>query len=311
MDRPAGIRHRHDLGPDAAEQARHVLAGIAKPLDGDPQPLGRQAQPLGQVPGQVEAAARRGILTPDRAAQGNGLARDDGRGRLALDRGIFIGHPAHDHGIGIDVRRRDIAIRADDAGKGLDIGARQPLQLGLGQGLGVHLDRPFAPAIGQVGHRALDRHPEGQGLNLLDAGIGVEADAPLGRAARVVIAATPGQEGLARSVIHADQQAHLHGFARILQLLQHIAVDLDVARGIVEARQGSVQDVRIGHDYFNASAILQVLVAARTAPGRDTRTSLPQGSGPDQGLSAQIETKVGPARPLEPPEPAPLKPQQC
>ncbi|MNI36164.1 hypothetical protein D3C73_902070 [compost metagenome] len=80
----------------------------------------------------------------------------------------------------------------------------------------------------------------------------MEADAALGRAAGVVIATAPGQEGFARAVVHADQQADLHRLARIFQLFKHIAVDLDMPGGLVEAGQGRVEDIRIGHFYSKA-----------------------------------------------------------
>ncbi len=250
MNGAARVRHGDDLGPDAAEQARHMLTRIAEALNRHAQTFGRQAQPLGQVTGQVKAAARRRVLTPDRTAQRNRLAGDHSGRRLPLDGGVLIGHPAHDHGVGVDIGRRDIAIRPDDARESLDIGARQPLQLGLGQALGVDLHRPLAAAIGQVGHRALHRHPEGQGFDLFHRGVRVETDAALGRAARVVITTSPRQEGFARAVVHADQQPNLHRLARVFQFLQHVAVDLNMAGRLIKARQSRVENVRVGH-YFS------------------------------------------------------------
>ena len=101
----------------------------------------------------------------------------------------------------------------------------------------VDPDGTFAAAIGQVHDRAFEGHPEGKRLHLGRGRVGMEPDATLGRATRVVIAATPGHEGFARAVIHADHQPDLGRLPRIFQLLQHVAIDVEVACRLVETGQ--------------------------------------------------------------------------
>ena len=83
-----------------------MLAGIAEALHGDPARR-LEAELRGKVAHQIVAAARGRIATAERAAQRDRLAGDHRRRRLPDDLGIFIGHPAHDHGIGVDVGRRE------------------------------------------------------------------------------------------------------------------------------------------------------------------------------------------------------------
>src|SRR5690606_28043608 len=100
----------------------------AKALDGDGVVAGK-AQLAGKVTDEVKAAARGGVIAAQRTAQGDRLAGDDGGGNRAGDLVIFVAHPTHDHGIGVDVGRGNIAVRADRGRKSLHIGTRQALQL--------------------------------------------------------------------------------------------------------------------------------------------------------------------------------------
>ena len=244
--RTAGIGNGDDPVAVSRHQRGDVLAGIAETLDRDAQ-LPVEAEIPGQVAHQIVAAARRRVAAAERAAQRDRLAGDDGRRGLADDLGIFVGHPAHDHGVGVDVGRGNVAVGADDARERLHVGARQALQLGLGQRARIDLHRPLAAAIGQVHDRAFEGHPEGKHLHLLRRGVGMEADAALGGAARVVVAASPGQERFSRAVVHADHQTDFGGLAREFQLLDHVGVDVDVLGGFVETNEGAVEKVAFGH----------------------------------------------------------------
>ena len=210
MARAFGIRHRDDLVAVAGQKARNVLAGIAEALDGDAHGLS-EPQILRQMAHEIKAAARGRVAAPERSAERDRLAGDRRGLGLPDHLGVFVGHPAHDHGIGIDVGSGNVPVGPDNAGKGLNIGARQPFQLGLRQGARVDLDGALAAAVRQVHHRAFESHPEGQRLDLVGGGAGMEADAALGGAARVVVAPAPGEKGFARSVVRGARAAVLSG----------------------------------------------------------------------------------------------------
>ena len=205
------------LWPSAASSRAMCWPALPKPWMAT-RMLAVQAEFLGEVAHQIVAAARGGIAAAERTAERDRLAGDDGGHGLADDLGVFVGHPAHDHRVGVDVGRGNVAVGADDAGERLDVGARQALQLGLGKLARIDLHRALAAAIGQVHHGALEGHPERQRLDFVVGRVGMEADAALGRAARVVISASPGQERFSRPVVHADHQADLGRLAGEFQL---------------------------------------------------------------------------------------------
>src|SRR3546814_12945653 len=109
---------------------------------------------------EIVAAARGRIGAPQRAAQGDWLASDDGPLRLADDLGILVGHPAHDHRVGGDVARGDIAIPPDGAGAGLDVGSRQAFKPGLGEVSKVYLNGALSARVGQGHAGALEGYPK-------------------------------------------------------------------------------------------------------------------------------------------------------
>jgi hypothetical protein len=163
------------------EEVGDVLAGVAEALDGDADLRRVPAPTLLQHLDGVVGAAAGGVVAPEAAAEVQGLAGDHRRGALAAVLGVLVHHPAHDHGVGVDVGRRDVGLGADEVGPCADEAPAESLELQLGQRLGVDGDAALAAAEGDAHHRALERHPEGQRLDLVDRDVGVVADAALGR----------------------------------------------------------------------------------------------------------------------------------
>ena len=249
LHRTFRIRHGDNLVAVGGEKAGNVLAGIAEPLHGDAQ-AALKPQVVGEMADQIVAAARCGIAAAERTAQRQRLAGDDGGRGLADDLAVFVGHPAHDHRVGVDVGRRNVAVRADDAGEGLDVGTGQALEFCLRQLARVDLHRTLAAAIGQVHDSAFEGHPEGQHLDLVGGRFRMEANAALGRSTGVVIAAAPRQEGFSRAVVHADHQTRLGRLAGKLQFLDHVCVDVQMFCRLVEAHECMIKKTAFCHNEY-------------------------------------------------------------
>ena len=68
---------------------------------------------------RVDAAAGRGLVAALGAAEADRLAGDDARDRVPDVHRVGVHHPGHDLGVGVHVRRGDVALRADEH---LDLG---------------------------------------------------------------------------------------------------------------------------------------------------------------------------------------------
>ncbi len=109
------------------------------------------------------------------------------RGRVAVELSVLVHHPGHHLGVGVDVRRRDVARRAEDL---LDLGherAGDLLELGLRELRGVAVDAALGAAEGDVRDGGLPGHERGEGADLVDVDFGVVADAALVWAAGAVV----------------------------------------------------------------------------------------------------------------------------
>ena len=118
--------------PSRRHQPREVRARVAEAVDGDARvcagrcPRTRHASRSG-----VEAAARRRLAAPLRAAERDGLARHHAQLGVAAHHRDGVHDPRHRLLVGVDVGRGDVAVGADD-GRDLEgVAARQTLQLAL------------------------------------------------------------------------------------------------------------------------------------------------------------------------------------
>ena len=148
------------------------------------------------------------------------LAGDDAGGGAAGVHRVRVHHPGHDLAVGVDVRRRDVALRADDDADLAGVAARHALQLLLRQLLRVAADAALGAAVGQVHRRALDRHPGRQRHHLLERHVGVVAHAPLAGAARQVVLDAVALEVGDAAVVHLDRHVDDERALRALQRLR-------------------------------------------------------------------------------------------
>ncbi len=234
-----GVGDTDDSVPVVVKQAGAMEGCVAESLNHDPGFFRFQAEAFLEVAQHQIPAASGCVVTAQRAAQHDGFAGDHGGRRMADDGAVFVGHPSHDHGVGVDVRRRDVAIGAHEAGERPRIGATQAFQFGVGQRCRIDADTAFGAAERQVGNGALEGHPEGQGDDLVHGHGRVIADAALGRTAGIVVTAAPGGKGTERTVVHAHHQPGRKCFLWIIQLLEGIRVDVKMLGRLSQAFAGT------------------------------------------------------------------------
>ena len=182
-----------------------------------------------------DRAAAVASLRPSRAAEADRLAGDDARDRVARVHRVGVHDPGHDLGVGVHVRRRDVALRADED---LDLGdeaAGQALELLLADSfLGSTITPPLPPPYGmpttahfQVIHIA--RALTSSRLDVL-----VVADAALGRAAAEVVLDAVAGEDLDRAVVHLHREVDGQLAARLAQDAAQAGVEVQALGGQVE-----------------------------------------------------------------------------
>ena len=154
-------------------------------------------------------------------------------------------YPAHDHGVGVDVGRRHVGLGADEVGNLLNESPAEPFQLHWRKLFGIDDNAALAAAERQADRRTLERHPEGQRLDLRPIDVGMIADAALGWPTGVVVANTVAGEDTQRTVVHADRNRHLlHGLG-VFEFIQSLFVDLSVLEGTVQPPHGIGKQVYV------------------------------------------------------------------
>jgi hypothetical protein len=107
--------------------------------------------------------------------------------------------------------------------------------------------RAWTSSIETFGWSALDRHPEREGLDLLDRDVRVEADAALRRAERAVPAAAVGREVPRRAVVHADGERGRQAFPRVEQGVDHLGVHPGLLADPIDAGERILKHVELRH----------------------------------------------------------------
>nr|WP_222708450.1 hypothetical protein [Alkalisalibacterium limincola] len=156
---------------------------------------------------------------------------------------MLVGHPGHHPGIGVHVRRGDVPARAHEAVERLHIGAREALELGPAEVVGIDANRALASTKGDIDQRALAGHPECERHDLAQGSGRMEPDAALGRPQCIVVAATPRLEALQPAIVAAHLQADRQRFLGIMQVCEHLGVDVDAPGRVAQAPVCALEDV--------------------------------------------------------------------
>ncbi len=112
--------------------------------------------------------------------------------------------PGHDLAGGVDVGRGHVLPGADYGADLAGVAPGEVLQLVEGELFGVDDDAALAPAVGEAGDGALPGHPRRQGPDLVEADVGVVADAALVGAEGVVVLHPVAGEHPPAAVVHLD-----------------------------------------------------------------------------------------------------------
>jgi len=183
-----GVADRHHLGSEELPAEEGGMApGVPVSLDGDRCPREVDPQLLSRLADGEHAAPGRGVVAAAGAAYAEGLSGDAAELVLPRDLRVLVHHPGHDLGGGVDVGGGDVLIGAYELPDSVDVPPAEPLQLILGELLGVADDAALPPAEGEVEEGALPGHPGGEGPDGVDSLIGVEPDPPLRRPLCVVV----------------------------------------------------------------------------------------------------------------------------
>ena len=211
INRAAVVLHRDHRGPGLRKQLGRSAAHIAKALHGDTGLGDVQTDVLRGFLTHGEDATPGGFASPQRAAQGQGLAGHHARGGGAFVHGVGVHHPGHDLLVGVHVRGRNVLGRADDDADLAGVAPCQALQLAARQGFGVDPDAALGAAKRQVDGRVFHRHPGRQGHDFGQGDVLVKAHAAFARAsAGVVLHAVAFKVGHG-AVVQFDGHVHDQG----------------------------------------------------------------------------------------------------
>lgn len=200
----------------------------------------------------VNDALAGGFFAAERAAVFDGLAGDDGGGIFTADvgkEGVGVGDPGHVLGVGADVGRGDVVIRADTVGDGGREATDDALHLAVAVLAGIDLDAALAAAEGHADERALHGHEEGERLDVVEMHVVMKAEAALVGAEGVVVLNAIALEEPVVTVVHLHGEVD-HDFG--LGLGED---DLDAVRqthqlgGVEHGADGlAVEVVRVGRE---------------------------------------------------------------
>ena len=185
-DRAVGVGDGDHLGAELLHDPRRPRADVAEALD-DEGGVGRaQAEVRRRLAEHVDAAAAGRRLATVGALERDRLAGADRR-RVAVQLAVLVHHPGHHLGVGVDVRRRDVAGWAEDLLDLVHERAGDLLELGALELVGGAVDAALGAAERDAGDGGLPGHQRGEGADLVDVDLGMEADAALVGAAGAVV----------------------------------------------------------------------------------------------------------------------------
>ena len=162
--------------------------------------------------------------------------------------------------VGVDVRRRDVLLGAD---QDLDLGeeaAGERLELLLDSFFGSTMTPPLPPPYGMPDDRALPGHPHREGLDLVEAHVLVVADAALGRPAPEVVLDAIAGEDPDRAVVHLHGEVDRQLAAGLAQDSAHALVEVEPLGGQVELLLGDRPRIDVGGNVFGGHGSVAFLV---------------------------------------------------
>ena len=206
---PCGVGDADDGAAELRHDPRRPRADVAEALDDDARVGGLEAERRRGLAEHVDEAAAGGRLAAVGALERDRLAGHDRR-RVAVQLAVLVHHPGHRLRVGADVRRRDVARRAEHLLDLVDERARDLLQLVLVAARRVDVDAALRAAERDPRHGRLPGHQRRQRAHLVEVDLGVVADAALVRPARAVVLDAEAGEDVDLPVGQRDRDLHLH-----------------------------------------------------------------------------------------------------
>src|SRR3989338_4692304 len=203
VDAAFRIRERDDGEAGFLQVPREETPDIAEPLYRDRHAARTPALHAQKCIECVPPPESRGFRTALGAARLKGLSCDDCGSIATGTTRIFIAYPVHYLPVGVHIRCRYVERGADDGGQLAGEFAREPLELRLGEFLGVHRDSAFAAAERYVDDGIFHRHPKCKRFHLIHVHFGVVAEASFVRAADVVVLDAEAVKDARTAVVHS------------------------------------------------------------------------------------------------------------
>ena len=229
-----GDRHAH-----AAERTSAVFADVSESLNcggGASRVLAGSFVMVGE---HKRCALARCLVTTDRTAGLDRLARDDATSVLALDAAAArvhegVHHPDHVPRRRADVGGGDVVFGADVGAQRMGEPANDSFDLANAMFTWVEGDAAFGTTEGHVGERRLPRHPHRKCLDLTEFYIGGKAQAALVRAEGIVVLNSVAAKHSLLAVIHFHREADDDLVLWTTQQLTHRIRQSDHVCGCVE-----------------------------------------------------------------------------
>ena len=225
-------------------------------------PVRLEAHQLEGLAHGVDDAVAGGFRAAERPADAHGLAGDEAGLLLAVDDFELVHHPDHVLRAGHHVGRRHVLQVAHVLRHLARPAAADRLLLAHAQVVRVADDAALAAAEGDVHHGAFPRHPRRQGPHRIERLVGVEPDAALVRAPRVVVLHAEPAEHLHLPVVHADRDGELELADGPPQELAGALVEVEDVGDFVELGLGHLEGIeRLGHVCLSSGACGAAMIA--------------------------------------------------
>ena len=205
----SGVGHGDDAHASRGQHVHERAADLAVALDHGPRPGHGEAKLVEGGPCADEHALRRGSDMTTATADRQRLAGHHAGHRLPAEHRDRVHQPRHHIRVGVDVRRRNIAVWADHRSDAHRVPASQMLELDHRESRRVDLDTALRAAEGDVGDGGLPRHLGCECLEEVERHFTMVANAALGRAACIVVLHTETTEHLDAPVVHANRNTEL------------------------------------------------------------------------------------------------------
>ena len=253
--RAVRVADRDHLAAGLGQQLGRGVTHVADALDRHGRIFGTDAKMLQRGQRGQHAATPGGFRAAFRAADTQRLAGHDRRHRMAGLHADRVHHPGHDLGVGIDVRRGDIAVGTDHDADLAGVAPRQVFELVAAEQLGVDDHAPLGAPVRDANNGALPRHPHGQGFDFLPGHAGVIPDAAFRRTAIDVVVNAVAGEHLDGVVVHQHRKGHGQLALTLAQHPRHVRIKTEHIGRDIELLLGHRPRVRrLWHCLGEASA---------------------------------------------------------